>query len=184
MSKITLQGTIITALQPEQGISQRTGNPWQKQTFILETSANPQFSTRVAVTSFKSEIIDKFLGFHPGSSVEVDCYVESRESQSGRWFTEVTAADIRPRMQYAPQQPQQPQQPAPVQYQPQGMQPQYQPSQQQFRAPQPQPQPQPQPHTNDQRFAQQYQQGLQQPYQPQQQQPQQPEQQEFYQLPF
>ena len=173
MSKITLQGTIITALQPEQGISQRTGNPWQKQTFIIETSTNPQYSTRVAVTSFKQEIIDKFLGFPPGSSVEVDCYVESSESQSGRWFTDVTAADIRPRMQYAPQQPQQP---APVQYQPQGMQPQHQTSQQQFRAPQPQPQPQPQ--TNDQRFVQQYQQGL------QQQQPAQIPPVEYNELPF
>lgn len=178
MSKITLQGTIVTALQPEQGISQRTGNPWQKQTFIIETSTNPQFSTRVAVTSFKSDLIDKFLGFPPGSAVEVDCWVESRESNSGRWFTEVTAADIRPRMQYTPQQPQQP---VPVQYQPQGMQPQYQPSGKQFSAPQPQPAPAPHPQTNDQRFAQQYQQGLQQQYQPQQQQP---EQQEFYQLPF
>lgn len=183
MSKITLQGTIVTALQPEQGISQRTGNPWQKQTFIIETSTNPQFSTRVAVTSFKSDLINKFLGFPPGSAVEVDCMVGSRESNSGRWFTEVTAADIRPRMQHTPQQTQQP---APVQYQPQGMQPPYQPSQQQpFVAPKPQPAPAPQPQTNDQRFAQQYQQGLQQQYQPQQQQPQQqPEQQEFYQLPF
>ena len=160
MSKITLQGTIIDALPMEQGVSQRTGNPWQKQTFILETSANPQFSTRVAVASFKQDIIDKFLGFPPGSTVEVDCWVESRESQSGRWFTEVTAADIRPRMQ-----------PAPVQYQPQGMQPQYQQSQQQFHAPQPQPKPAPapQPQTNDQRFVQQYQQWMQQPYQPPQQ---------------
>lgn len=164
MSKITLQGTIIDALPMEQGISQRTGNPWQKQTFIIEKSTNPQYSTRVAVTSFKSDLINKFLGFPPGSAVEVDCWVESRESNSGRWFTELTAADIRPRMQYTPQQ----QQPAPVQYQPQGMQPQYQPSGQQFRAPQPQPAPAQQPQTNDQRFAQQYQQGLQQPYQPQQ----------------
>lgn len=176
MSKITLQGIILTALQPEQGISQRTGNPWQKQTFIIETSTNPQFSTRVAVTSFKSDLIKKFLGFPPGSTVEVDCWVESRESNSGRWFTEVTAADIRPRMQYAPQQPQQP---APVQYQPQGMQPQYQPSQQQFRAPQYQPAPAQQPQTNDQRFVQQYQQGLQQPYQPQQ-----PAHVEYSELPF
>lgn len=178
MSKITLQGTIVTALQPEQGVSQRTGNPWQKQTFVIETSTNPQFSTRVAVTSFKSDIIDKFRGFPPGSAVEVDCYVESRESQSGRWFTEVTAADIRPRMQYALQQPQQP---APVQYQPQGMQPQYRPSGQQFHAPQPQsqPAPAPQPQTNDQRFAQQYQQWMQQQYQPQQ-----PAPVEFYELPF
>lgn len=128
MSKITLQGTIITALPMEQGMSQRTGNPWQKQTFIIETSSNPQFSTRVAVSVFKMETINKFLGFPPGSAVEVDCYVESRESQSGRWFTEVTAADIRPRMQYAPQQT------APA-YQPHGMQPQYQPSQQPFVAP-------------------------------------------------
>lgn len=178
MSKITLQGTIITALQPEQGISQRTGNPWQKQTFIIETSTNPLYSTRVAVTSFKADLIEKFLGFPPGSSVEVDCYVESRESNTGRWFTEVTAADIRPRIQYAPQQPQQP---APVQYQPQGMQPQYQPSQQPFVAPQPAPAPQPQ--TNDQRFAQQYQQGLQQPYQPQPQQTAQPDY-EMSDLPF
>lgn len=158
MSKITLQGMIIKALQPEQGMSQRTGNPWQKQTFIIETSNNPQFSTRVAVSAFKMETINKFLGFPPGSAVEVDCYVESRESNTGRWFTEVTAADIRPRMQYTPQQQQQ--QPAPA-YQPQGMQPQYQPSQQPFVAP-PQPAPAPQSQTNDQRFVQQYQQGMQQ----------------------
>lgn len=96
--KITIKGIIIAALPIEQGISKRTGNQWNKEVVIIETLTNPNYQNRVAVSLLKDELISKIMTFPTGSAVEVDAFIESRNSQSGRWFTDLTAVDIRPMM--------------------------------------------------------------------------------------
>lgn len=135
MASVTIKGTLIKTIAPEQGVSAKTGKEWIRQTFIIE-EASQRYHVVVAVTVFSREKIQQFTEYPPGSNVEVDCYVESRESSTGKWFSEVHGFAIRPlgAARYSGQQYQQP-------------------------APQPQYQNQP---TNAQQFVQQYQQGLQQ----------------------
>jgi hypothetical protein len=192
MSKVQFTGRLYAVLAPETGISNNTGKPWMRQTFVFEIP-DERFPKKIAVTTFSDSVAAQFQSLQPGMDINVTAYVESNESRTtpGRWFTELrgvsayVASTLQAVQQYQ-QAPQGYQQPAPQYQQPRTQQvvqtamqfgQQNQPpqqSQQPFQAPHPQ--------SNDQRFVQQYQQGMQQPYQPQPQQQAAPV--DFADLPF
>lgn len=183
MSKVTFTGRLYAVLAPETGVSNNTGKPWMRQTFVFEIP-DERFPKKIAVTTFSDSVAAQFQTLQPGMDINVTAYVESNESRTtpGRWFTElrgvsayvVSTPQAVQQYQQAPQGYQQPQpqyqQPrtqqavqTAMQFGQQNQPPQM--SQQPFQAPSQPAQPQ----TNDQQFVQQYQQGMQQPYQPQQQ---------------
>ena len=131
---ITIKGTLASVTAPVEGVS-KNGNAWIKQSFIIE-QAGERYTSQLAVEVFGNDRILQFVEFPPGSQVEVDCAVESRE-YNGRWYSEVRGLSIRAMgAAHNPgTQQQQPAQPRQVQ----------------------------QMQTTAQQFAQQYQQGMQQP---------------------
>ena len=82
----------VIALNPVcSGISKQ-GNQWYKQEFIVETM--DQYPRKVCV-QVMGDKIDKFAHLIQQNNVlEIDFDVESRE-YNGRWFTNVTAYEMR-----------------------------------------------------------------------------------------
>lgn len=72
------------------GISPRTGNAWQSQTFVIETLE--RFPIRIQFTLFGQDRIEK-ARLRIGEVVDVSGYCESHKV-GDRWFTECRCTDI------------------------------------------------------------------------------------------
>ena len=103
MSELTISGHIALILPLQQGTS-KTGNPWKKQGYIIDTGG--QYPKKVCFSLFGDKI-DQFP-LQVGQDVTVSIGIESREF-NGRWYTEVNAWNVA----YSGQQPQLQAQPAP-----------------------------------------------------------------------
>jgi hypothetical protein len=84
-----ITGTIVQIL-PEVGGTGKTGNPWRKQEYILETK--DQYPKKICFNVWGDKI-DQFA-LQNGEEATVSFDVESKE-YNGRWFTEVKAWGIR-----------------------------------------------------------------------------------------
>ena len=82
-----ITGKVIQVLPLQQGTSQRTGNPWMIQSFILETQE--QYPRKICVEMFGEDKI-KANPLTPDQIVTVFFDLESREF-NGRWYTSVRA---------------------------------------------------------------------------------------------
>lgn len=82
-----ISGKIVKVLDTQRFVSQRNGNEYVKNTFVIETQGN--YPKRVAFSVMGE---DKFSGMNivVGGTYTVSFDVESREWQ-GRWFTEASA---------------------------------------------------------------------------------------------
>lgn len=80
-----ITGKIIAAL-PEQGGTSRSGNPWKKREYVLETLEN--YPRKVCFNLF-GDRADQFP-LTVGEVVTVSFDLESRE-YNGRWYTDVRA---------------------------------------------------------------------------------------------
>lgn len=132
-------GKIIVILPANSGVSQRTGNPWCTQMFVLETIE--QYPKKIPFEVFGEDRIKQF-NLQMGETVTIHFDVDGRE-WNGRWFAKVSCYNVT-RAGQAPanaQNTQQPAQAVPV-AQPAQQQVQQQPVQQQMFAPAQQPQPQ------------------------------------------
>lgn len=83
-----LSGKVIQIL-PEIGGNSKSGNPWRKQEFIIETGG--QYPKKVCV-SLWGDKIDQY-SLLAGDNVNLSVDVESREYNS-RWYTEVKAFKV------------------------------------------------------------------------------------------
>lgn len=80
-----IKGKIIAA-HPEQSGTSKSGKPWRRREFVLETQE--QYPKKIAFVVM-NERIDQFnLQAGAGYTVEVDA--ESREF-NGKWYTTLTA---------------------------------------------------------------------------------------------
>ena len=124
-------GKIIAILPANSGVSQRTGNPWMSQTFVLETIE--QYPKKIPFDVFGEDRIRQF-NLQMGETVTIHFDVDGRE-WNGRWFAKVNCYNVVKQGQSPANAPtaQQPVQAAPV-AQPM----QQQPVQQQAYAPVPQ----------------------------------------------
>ena len=82
-----INGKIIQTLPLQSGTS-KAGNPWSKQTYVLET-INETYPRKVAFDFFGEDRINQFDSIcEVGNTITLSCDVESREYQ-GRWYTDI-----------------------------------------------------------------------------------------------
>lgn len=81
-----IEGKIILDLPEEGGTSARTGNPWRKKSWVLETFG--QYPRKVKFDLFGDRIDS--IHIEAGKSYKVSVDAESREF-NGRWYTDLRA---------------------------------------------------------------------------------------------
>ena len=94
-------GRIIKALEPRGGVSNRTGNPWKMQDFVIEETMG-QFPKRMVFNVFGEENLNRF-NIQEGQEVTVSFDVNARE-YNGRWYNDIRAWNVVPAAQAAPAQ--------------------------------------------------------------------------------
>ena len=82
-----ITGKIIAVLPAQSGVSQRTGNPWKSQDYVIET--HDQYPNRCCFRVFGEEKINQF-NIQLGEEMTVSFDIDSHEYQ-GRWFNDVRA---------------------------------------------------------------------------------------------
>lgn len=119
MSDIIVNGTIVQALPIQQGVSQRTGNTWQRASYLIEHE-HGQYPKRMVFDVSNAKIQE--LNLQVGEEVSLHLNVSCREypEGSGKYFNSIEAWKVERGVQQV-QQPQ-PQAPLPPQ-QPQVQQP-------------------------------------------------------------
>ena len=129
-----ITGRIIAVLPPQSGVSQRTGQPWVSQNFVIQT--DERFPQKLVFKIFGEDKLRQFA-IQMGETLTVQFSVDAHES-NGRWFGENSAYNVF----RAGQQMQQPMQQMPAQnpFPPQGQQQVQQPQMQQAPAQNPFPQ--------------------------------------------
>jgi len=112
-----VSGKIIQVLPLQEGTSTRTGNPWQVQSYVLETQE--QYPRKVCFEIFGEERI-KANPCKIDDLVTVSFDIESREF-NGRWYTSIRAWKVQqgivtaePSAQGQPEKTAQPVQPQPA----------------------------------------------------------------------
>lgn len=87
-----ITGKIIAALEPRGGVSQRTGNSWKTQEFVIETVE--QYPKRCVFNIFGEDNLNRFA-VEVGKEYTVSFDINAREWQ-GRWFNDVRAWNVVP----------------------------------------------------------------------------------------
>ena len=82
-----ITGKIIAVLNERGGVSQRTGNEWKAQEYVLETEE--QYPKRMCFDVFGADKIASF-GIKTGERLTVSFDIDAREYQ-GRWFNSIRA---------------------------------------------------------------------------------------------
>lgn len=86
-----IQGKLISRGKVEKGTSKQ-GKEWQKLTIVLETDG--QYPKNVAIEVIKQQVIDVVSKLKQNENLICSVNVESRE-YNGRWFTSVTAWNVK-----------------------------------------------------------------------------------------
>lgn len=86
---LEITGKLIQKLDLQSGIG-KTGNSWQKQEFIIETTE--QFPRKVCANLWGDKV-DMLSAINIGDTVIISFNVESREF-NGKWYTDVKAWKI------------------------------------------------------------------------------------------
>lgn len=105
-----LTGSIIAVMEPHGGVSQRTGNTWMTQEYVLEVPG--MYPKKICFSIFGEDRIKQFALKQGEQNVIIQFEIDAHE-YNGRWFNEVRCYNVlRAGMQQAVPQPQV-QQPAP-----------------------------------------------------------------------
>lgn len=91
-------GKIIAVMPAQSGTSQRTGNNWMYQQYVLEVPG--MYPKRMVFDVFGEDKIKKF-NVQQGMEATVSFEIDAHE-YNGRWFNEVRAWDVRPAGQHQP----------------------------------------------------------------------------------
>ena len=86
-----LVGTIIAVLPAQSGVSQRTGNPWMSQDYVLEVPG--QYPRRCTFRIFGEDRIKQFAIQQGEQNLTVYFDIDAHE-YNGRWFNEIKAYNI------------------------------------------------------------------------------------------
>ena len=87
-----IQGKMISALPERSGTSQRTGNTWKLQEFVVET--HDQYPKKMAFEVFGEDRLQRF-NIQVGQEVNIAFDIDAHE-YNGRWFNSIRAYDVRP----------------------------------------------------------------------------------------
>ena len=91
-------GKIIAIMPAQQGVSQRTGNQWMSQQYVLEVPG--MYPKRMVFEVFGEDKIKSFA-IQQGRDVVVSFEIDAHE-YNGRWFNEVRAWNVKPVGQQQP----------------------------------------------------------------------------------
>lgn len=89
--QIDIEGTIIRVMEPREGTSQRTGNIWRRQDYVIETQGQ---YPRKCVFTVADANIDTF-NLQQGQQVRVTLSVDAHE-YNNRWFNDFRAISVAP----------------------------------------------------------------------------------------
>lgn len=87
-----IQGKIIAALQPREGVSQRTGNQWKSQEFVIET--HDQYPKKCVFRVFGADRLQSF-NLQVGGEYLVSFDIDAHQWQD-RWFNDISAWAVKP----------------------------------------------------------------------------------------
>lgn len=82
-----ITGKIITACEPRGGVSQRTGNSWKMQEFVIETAE--QYPRKCMFSVFGEDRLKEF-NIQVGEILTVSFDIDARE-YNGRWYNDIRA---------------------------------------------------------------------------------------------
>ena len=85
-----ITGKIIASLPEQGGISQRTGNSWKSQDFVIET--HDTYPKRCVFRVFGADRLQQF-NIQVGEELTVSFDIDAHE-YNGRWFNEIRAYNV------------------------------------------------------------------------------------------
>lgn len=85
-------GKIIEVCPVQEGTS-RSGNPWRKRIYVLETQET--YPKKVAFTVFGLDRVDQYKNVQAGQVMRVSFDIDSRE-YNGRWYTDINCWRMEP----------------------------------------------------------------------------------------
>ena len=85
-----LTGKVIAILPANSGVSQRTGNPWMSQEYVIEVPG--QYPKKCMFRIFGEDRIKQF-NIQMGEDITVSFDIDAHE-YNGRWFNEIRAFNI------------------------------------------------------------------------------------------
>ena len=85
-----LTGKIIAVLQARSGVSQRTGNSWMTQEYVMEVPG--QYPRHMVFNIFGEDRIKQF-NIQVGEDVTVSFDIDAREF-NGRWYNDIRAYNV------------------------------------------------------------------------------------------
>lgn len=85
-----LTGRIIAVMPANSGVSQRTGNPWMSQEYVIEVPG--QYPRKCLFRIFGEDRIKQF-NIQMGEDLTVSFDIDAHE-YNGRWFNEVRAYNV------------------------------------------------------------------------------------------
>lgn len=87
-----ITGKIIAVLEPRGGVSQRTGNSWKSQEYVIETVE--QYPKKCVFNVFGEDNITRY-NIQVGQMLTVSFDINARE-WNGRWFNDIRAWNVAP----------------------------------------------------------------------------------------
>jgi len=93
-----LTGKIVGVMQPRSGVSQRTGNSWMVQEFVLEIPG--QYPRHMVFNVFGEDRLKQY-NIQMGQDYTVSFDIDAREF-NGRWFNDIRAFNVVPAAATAP----------------------------------------------------------------------------------
>ena len=85
-----LTGKVIAILPANSGVSNRTGNPWMSQEYVIEVPG--QYPRKMLFRLFGEDKIKQF-NIQAGEDITVQFDIDAHE-YNGRWFNEIRAWNI------------------------------------------------------------------------------------------
>lgn len=90
-----LSGKIIQVLEARSGVSQKSGNNWMVQEYVLEyNTGNSQYPRRLFFSIFGEDKINQF-NIQAGQEYRVSFDIDAREF-NGRYYTDIRAWNVVP----------------------------------------------------------------------------------------
>ena len=86
-----INGKVSAVMEPQSGVSQRTGNPWMSQEFVIDYFwwPNQTFPSKMVLRIFGEDRIKQW-NVQINDEVKIRYHIEATLSQqSNRWFSEV-----------------------------------------------------------------------------------------------
>lgn len=88
-----ITGKITQALEPRSGVSQRSGNPWKSQEFVIEWYEN-QYPRHCVFRVFGEDRLNQ-MNLQVGQEYTISFDIDAHE-YNGRWFNDINAWRAQP----------------------------------------------------------------------------------------